>query len=194
MDIAIKNMVCPRCIQAVEQAIHELGFQPVRTQLGLAQLADPLDSLQLQQLNVKLKSLGFEIVDDPRNQLVEKIKAIIITHIHHLENGHTLFSEVLSNELNKEYSQLSKLFSTRAGITIEQFIILQKIEKVKELLAYQELTLSEIAYKMGYSSVAHLSAQFKKITELTPSQFKAHGSALRQSLDSIGDKKEKFTG
>jgi len=129
--------------------------------------------------------LGFEVLDDSRSQQIEKIKSTIIHYIHHATVPKFVFSDLLASELNKEYSQLSKLFSSTEGITIEQFVILQKIEKVKELLIYNQMNLSEIADKMGYSSVAHLSSQFKKTIGLAPSQFKAQGGKLRKTLDKL---------
>lgn len=178
-------MVCPRCISAVEKVFNDINIKPLQTQLGEIILSKELSVKQTAELKDKLEFLGFELLDDNRKQQIEKIKAIIIDHIHHLENGKFVFSEVLSNELNKEYSQLSKLFSVTEGITIEQFVILQKTEKVKELLIYNQMNLSEIADKMGYSSVAHLSSQFKKTIGLTPSQFKAQGIHLRKTLDKL---------
>ena len=178
-------MVCPRCITAVESLLYDMHEKPVYVQLGEVLLAEPLAGDQLHQLGVNLQKLGFELLDDTRKQQIEKIKSIVIDHIHYLDDGKFIFSEILSKELHKEYSQLSRLFSETEGITIEQYIIHQKIEKTKELLAYNEMNLSGIAFKLGYSSVAHLSGQFKKVTGLTPSQFKAQGINLRKSLDDV---------
>lgn len=178
-------MVCPRCISAVEKIFNDMNIMPLQIQLGEITLSKELSAKQTTALKDKLESLGFELLDDNRKQQIEKIKAIIIDHIHHHEDGKFVFSEILSNELNKEYSQLSKLFSVTEGITIEQFVILQKTEKVKELLIYNQMNLSEISDKMGYSSVAHLSSQFKKTIGLTPSQFKAQGIVLRKPLDKL---------
>ncbi len=183
--IYIKNMVCPRCITAVYKTLNDIGIEPTQVQLGEVLLKEEITNEQAILLREKLQTQGFELLDDARKQQIERIKAIVIEHIHHLEDGKLNFSEIISNELFKEYSQLSKLFSVTEGITIEQFVILQKIEKVKELLVYDQLNLSEIANKMGYSSVAHLSSQFKKTIGLTPSQFKAQGITLRKGLDSL---------
>lgn len=139
----------------------------------------------MKRFSVDLQKLGFELLDNSRTQQIEKIKSIVINHIHHLGDDKFIFSEIIAKELHKEYSQLSQLFSETEGITIEQYIIRQKIEKTKELLANNEMNLSEIADKLGYSSVAHLSTQFKKVTGLTPSGFKAQGIHLRKSLDNI---------
>lgn len=178
-------MVCPRCVSAVEKAFTQLSIDWVQVKLGEVILQKELNEKQYLLLQKSLQALGFELLDDAKKQQIEKIKAIIIENIHHLENGKLVFSEIISNELNKEYSQLSKLFSLTESITIEQYIILQKIEKVKELLVYNEMNLSEIASKMGYSSVAHLSTQFKKTTGLTPTLFKNQGLQQRKMLDQI---------
>lgn len=185
MKIYIKNMVCPRCISAVGKTFSEINIEPLQVLLGEVTLANELSVEQTDVLKQKLESLGFELLDDNRKQQIEKIKLIIINHIHYFEDNRFVFSEIIADELHKEYSQLSKLFSATEGITIEQFVILQKIEKVKELLAYNQMNLSEIADRLGYSSVAHLSAQFKKITGFTPSQFKAQGIHLRKPLDNL---------
>jgi AraC family transcriptional regulator len=185
MKIYIKNMVCPRCISAVEKVLSDINIETLQVILGEATLTENLDQNKTNLLKEKLESLGFELLDDARKQQIEKIKLIIINHIHHLEDNRFNFSEIIANELNKEYSQLSKLFSTTEGITIEQFVILQKTEKVKELLVYNQMNLNEIADRLGYSSVAHLSAQFKKTTGLTPTQFKAQGILLRKALDNL---------
>lgn len=178
-------MVCPRCISAVEQVLQDMEAQPVQVQLGEAVTGKELSDSEIISLNNRLKNIGFELVEDNKLQLIEKIKALVINQIHYSNEGNLVFSEVLSRSLNRDYSGLSKLFSASEGITIEQYIILQKIEKVKELLLYNELTLSEISYKMGYSSVAHLSAQFRKTTGFTPTAFRKQGNALRQPLDNV---------
>jgi len=183
--IYIKNMVCPRCISAVESLLSEMNIKSLHVHLGEVLLQKELNQKQTNQLRQQLDSLGFELLDDNLSQQITKIKSIIIHHIHHLEDVKFVFSEILAAELHKEYSQLSKLFSSTEGITIEQFVILQKIEKVKELLIYNQITLSEIADKMGYSSVAHLSSQFKKTVGLTPSQFKVQNKITRKTLDAI---------
>ncbi|HRI21207.1 MAG TPA: AraC family transcriptional regulator [Panacibacter sp.] len=154
-------------------------------QLGEVLLEDHLTSTQLQHLQSELRKLGFELLDDARKQQIDKIKSIIIDHIHYKEDEKFAFSEVLSKALHKEYSTISKLFSETEGITIEQYVILQKIEKVKELLVYNEMNLNEISFKLGYSSVAHLSAQFKKVTGLTPGNFKKLGNSHRTTLDKV---------
>lgn len=178
-------MVCQRCISAVAKTFADMNIELLQIQLGEVTLLKEINLEQTQELKRKIETLGFELLDNERQQVIEKIKSIVINHIHHLEDGKFIFSEVLANQLHKEYSQLSKLFSSTEGITIEQFVILQKIEKVKEFLVYKQMNLSEIADKMGYSSVAHLSTQFKKTIGLTPSQFKAQGIHLRKALDEV---------
>jgi AraC-like DNA-binding protein len=178
-------MVCPRCIKAVEGILRTVEANPLYIHLGEVLLERPLTAKQLDSASQQLRQLGFEVLDDTLSRQIEKIKSIIINHIHYTEDEKFIFSDVLSKELNKDYSVISKLFSETEGITIEQYVILQKIEKVKELLAYNEMNLNEISFKLGYSSSAHLSTQFKKVTGLTPTQFKAQGIQLRKFLNDI---------
>lgn len=183
MQLYIKNMVCPRCIAAVEQIFSSFGYEPMDVALGEVKLKETIPAEQLNEIADALAKQGFELLDDQKKQMIVKIKTIIIENIQNEVHNNTSFSELISSKLNKEYSALSKLFSSTEGITIEQYIILQKIEKVKELIIYDELNLSEIAFKLGYSSVAHLSSQFKKVIGLSPSEFKKQGSRSRNSLD-----------
>lgn len=185
MKLYVKNMVCPRCISAVEKTLSDINVKPIQVILGEITIDSELTDTQTELLKQKLELLGFELLDDTHKLQIEKIKLIIINHIHHLNDSRFFFSEIIADELNKEYSQLSKLFSATEGITIEHFVILQKTEKVKELLVYNQMNLSEIADLLGYSSVAHLSSQFKKTTGLTPSQFKAQGIHLRKTIDNL---------
>ena len=182
----IKNMVCQRCISAVQTELTKQGLEYLHVQLGEAIIKDVLTAEKTQCLAEALRRMGFELLDDQKQQLITKIKSIIINLIHHSDKPekHKL-SEVLTNNLHKDYSYLSSLFSEVEGVTIEKYLISQRIEKVKEMLIYDELTLSEIAYKNGYSSVAHLSAQFKKVTGLTPKHFKMSGINQRRALDQI---------
>ncbi|MEO7265085.1 MAG: AraC family transcriptional regulator [Ferruginibacter sp.] len=185
MKLYIKNMVCNRCIMVVKQQLENMKLQPLHVTMGEVELKKPLTEKQELQLNTKLKSLGFELLDDKKQMQIEKIKTLLIQQVQsgQLED-HFSITDFLIKSIHKDYSQLSRLFSEVEGITIEQFFILQKIEKVKELLIYAELNLSEIAWKLGYSSVAHLSSQFKRITGLTPSAFKKIGGS-RKSLDEV---------
>jgi YesN/AraC family two-component response regulator len=186
----IKNMVCNRCIMAVQQEFNKMGLHPETVTLGEVVLKEPgLTNEQLQDLDQRLVSLGFERIDDRRARLIEGIKNKIINMIHHQErlDLKSNWSDVLKDEFHYDYNYLSNLFSSVEGTTLEQYIIRQKIERAKELLFYDELTLSQIADRLGYSNVAHLSAQFKKVTGLTPSALKkSHdGHQSRKTLDNV---------
>src|ERR1700694_3198242 len=177
MILYIKNMVCHRCKMVVRTLLEQLELHPTAINLGEVVLAETeLHKEQVQVLSGALKKAGFELMDNHRSQLIEQIKAFIIHTIHYQEEQpKKKFSELLSKQLHHGYSYLSNLFSGVEGITIEQYIIRQKIEKVKELILYDELSLSQISFQLGYSSTAHLSAQFKKVTGLTASQFRQSG-------------------
>jgi AraC-like DNA-binding protein len=186
VQVAIKNMVCNRCIVAVKALLDDLGLAYASVQLGEVTLQKEPSEAQLRLLKEGLSALGFELLDDSKRKLIEKIKTIIIEQVHYSgENEQYNLSHLLSSKLHKDYSYLSHLFSEVEGTTIEKFGIRQKIEKAKELLVYNELPLSEIAFQLGYSSVAHLSAQFKKVTGLTPTHFKNMGGIHRKALDNI---------
>jgi YesN/AraC family two-component response regulator len=184
-DLFIKNMVCPRCIKVVTATLEEQHLDIADIQLGKATVKGNVSEEQLQQVSGALQQEGFTLIDDKKQQLIAGIKSIVVQAVHHsdLEEMKENFSTLLAGKLQKDYHYLSNLFSELEGTTIEQYIIQQKIERVKELLVYNELSLSEISYKMGYSSVAHLSAQFKKVTGLTPSKFKQLKAPERISLD-----------
>lgn len=188
-ELYIKNMVCQRCILVVKEEIIKSGLTPVKIELGYAQLEESLDNETSAHLAKKLTQHGFELLDDGRTRVIENIKNIIISRIHHNDtlDIKVNWSDLLAGELNQDYNSLSTVFSSVEGITVEQYIIRQKIERVKELLFYDELNLSEISYKVGYSSVQHLSTQFKKVTGQTPSQFKTlrKEENLRKPLDSV---------
>ncbi len=178
-------MVCNRCILVVRQELEKLKMVPENIGLGEVIFIKPPTEKQLSALDKNLGELGFEVLDDAKQKQIEKIKMLLIKKVQSgsLEE-HFSLSDLLSNVLHKDYSSISRLFSEVSGSTIEQFFILQKIEKVKEWLVYDELTLSEIAWKLGYSSVAHLSAQFKKVTGLTAGSFKKMGGH-RKSIDQV---------
>ena len=179
-------MVCNRCITAVRTEFENLDIIPLHVSLGEVELKDELPPQKISQLQKNLNYLGFELLTDSRKKLIEKIKNYIIQQVHYNETDEKKkFSILLSEKLNKDYSVLSNLFSQVEGITIEKYIINQKIEKAKELLVYNELNLSEIAFKLGYSSVAHLSGQFKKITGLSASDFIKLHNKNRKALDKI---------
>lgn len=187
MNIYIKNMVCNRCIMVVRQELEKLGLQPIQVTLGEVELKNELSQEEKKALRESLGTLGFELLDDKKARLVEKVKNAIIEIIHYGDDldNRIKFSKQIEKKVGVDYHSLSTLFSATEGTTIEKFIIHQRIEKVKELLVYNELTLSEIAYKTGYSSVQHLSTQFKKVTGLTPSYFKQIKNIKRKPLDEV---------
>ena len=186
MMLYIKNMVCDRCKMVVKSELEKLDIPVQKVTLGEAAIERALSNEELDAVNSSLLAAGFELLDNKTARIIEKIKNIIVDIIHHKKEPISInYSDYISSELNKDYSYLSNLFSEVEGITIEKYIILQKIEKVKELLVYNELSLSEIAYQLNYSSVAHLSSQFKKVTGLTPTYFKNIKSDKRRSLDKI---------
>lgn len=182
----IKNMVCNRCIMAVKSELDKLGIEPNDVQLGEVTFERELTAQEKEKFSKALVSLGFEMIDDKKSRIIEQIKNIIIDLVHHQDNDiKTNLSELLSEKLHHDYSYLSNLFSEVEGTTIEKYFIAQKIEKVKELLVYDELSLSEIAFRLNYSSVAYLSNQFKKVTGLSPSHFKKIREDRRKPLDEV---------
>lgn len=182
----IKNMVCNRCIMVVQNELDKLGIKATNIKLGEVTLKKELTSKERNALDEALVSLGFQVIDDKKSRIIEKIKNVIIDLVHHQDNNtKNNLSEVLSSELHHDYNYLSSLFSEVEGTTIEKYFIAQKIEKVKELLVYDELSLSEIAFQLNYSSVAYLSNQFKKVTGLTPSHFKQIKADKRKPLDEV---------
>jgi AraC-like DNA-binding protein len=173
MKIYIKYMVSLRCKMFVKEELQKLGLNCVSVDLGMIEVHGDITVQQLETLGEKLKKGGLELLDDKKNILVEKIKSIIVEMIHHAEDLPKLNdSDYISEKLGYDYTYLSNTFSEVKGITIQQYIIQHKIERVKELLLYDELTLTEIAHRLHYSSVAHLSNQFKNVTGLTPTYFK----------------------
>lgn len=186
MKIFIKNMVCDRCISAVESIFNDADIPLQSVNLGEVETASEISDQELSAIERRLEETGFERIKDSAHQLIEKIKNFIITKISELDiDEDFLLSEFLSAKLHKDYSSLSKTFSQNENITLEQFFILQKIEKVKELLLYGEFTLTEIAGKLGYKSVQHLSSQFRNSTGFTPTEFKKLKVHNRKPLDSI---------
>ncbi|PKR80205.1 AraC family transcriptional regulator [Brumimicrobium salinarum] len=180
----IKNMVCPRCITAVENTLKEMQIQTEKVQLGQVFLKEDLTDKVRDELSQKLNELGFELLSSTTAQLISEIKTAIIQQIHHTSEPLSInFSDFLSTELNYDYTYLSRLFSEVEGITINRFIIIQKIEKVKELLFYGEMTTAEIAHQLNYNSVAYLSGVFKKETGMTLSQFKELRDPDRKGID-----------
>jgi AraC-like DNA-binding protein len=184
----VKNMVCDRCIRVVREELENLGIEIKSIILGEVETAKPLPQLPINHISEKLQKNGFELIEDNKAKIIEKIKKEIISAIQQYEEidlEKINFSSYLSDKLNKDYPYLSSLFSKTQGITIEHFVIMQKIEKAKEFLKYGELTLSEIAFWLGYSSVQHLSRQFKNITGFTASQYKSNINSLRKSIDKV---------
>lgn len=187
MKLFIKNMVCARCKMAVTAALEKLDIKPLLVELGEVTLAEPLTPVEMEGFQTVLTNLGFELITDKTSKLIEQIRQLLIELAQNTDADklRVNVSVWLAEKLNKDYSYISSLFSSVEGQTIEQFLIKQKIEKVKELLVYDELTLSEVSYKLGYSSVAHLSNQFRKVTGLTPTQFKQLRTVKRSPLDEL---------
>ncbi len=183
----IKNMVCNRCVKVVGDELSKLNIEIEDIELGKVTIPSILDERQMSDIRDVLLENGFELIDDKKGKLIDSIKTLIISKIHYTpELSEPInFSDYISREIGHDYSYLSNLFSASEGVTIEKYIINQKIEKVKELLVYDELTLNEISYLLGYSSVQHLSSQFKKITGLTPSHFKQLKENRRKPLDKV---------
>ena len=179
-------MVSLRCKMLVTAELENLGLRYKRVDLGEAELDEDISAEKWNELNTALKRSGIELMDDKKSILIEKIKNVVVELVHYSEERLEInFSDHLSRKLNHDYTYLANLFSESQGITIEHFHILHKIERVKELLIYDELNITEIAWRMDYSSVAHLSNQFKKITGLTPSFFKKIKKKRRDSLEDI---------
>ncbi len=184
----IKNMVCNRCIRVVREELEKLGLRTGRIELGEAEIIGG-KPLEMDKVRTVLLENGFELVEDKRVKLIERIKLLILRLVRndYRTSGMPLNnSEYIAQELGHDYHYLSSLFSSVENVTIEQYLILQRIERVKELLKYGEMTLSEIADVTGYSSVQHLSNQFRKITGMTPTYFKALKNALRNPIDKVG--------
>jgi AraC family transcriptional regulator len=187
MKLFIKNMVCPRCILVIDRELKELNLFPKNIELGIVEFESPLTEEQINSISLRLVPLGFELLNDSRNKQVEEIKNLLIKIIQgNKVEGHFSVKKYLSLHICKEYSYLSKLFSEKESITIEQYFILLKLEKVKELITYGEQTLNDIAWSLGYSSVQHLSAQFKRVLGMSTREFKNSISMKRKSIDQVG--------
>lgn len=186
MTLYIKYMVSIRCKMVVKSELDKLGLHYGVVELGEVHVNEQISDDQREQLRQELQRSGLELMDDKKAILVEKIKNVIVEMVHYEDElPKTNFSDYLSEKLNYNYTYLANLFSETKGITIEHFMILHKIERVKELILYDELNLSEIAWKLHYSSVAHLSHQFKKITGLTPSYFKSLREKRHDTLENV---------
>ena len=187
MLLHVKNMVCERCILIVRQQLERLNFQVHHISLGQVQISPEPDEAQLEEINAAFKALGFELLDNEKEKLVEQIKNQVIRLVHYsnLAEINQGLIHVVADALHKEPAYLSRTFSEVEGLTIEKYIIQQKIEKVKELLEYGEMNLNEISLQMGYSSSAHLSSQFKSVTGQSPSQYKSSSQQKRRALDQV---------
>lgn len=186
MTLRIKNMVCPRCVAAVRQVLEETGSEVRNVTLGEAEIRGELSDEAKARIGKRLSELGFELLEDRRSRIIEAVKNSLIGHLHSASADEEIrLSEFLGSRIGLDYKYLSSLFSETEGRTIENYYIALKIERVKELLVYDEMTLSEIAWRLGYSSVAHLSAQFKRVTGLTPSRYKRSSGGKRRSLDEV---------
>ena len=186
LKIYIKNMVCIRCQMVVKSELEKLGLRFIDVKIGEANIVEDIPAEKLKHLDIALRKSGLQLMDSKKSILVEKIKSAIIELVHYTDEQIKVnLSNYLSDKLHYDYTYLANLFSEVKGITIEKFYLTHKIEKVKELIVYDELNLSEIAYKMHYSSVSHLTNQFKKYTGLTPSHFKQLKNKRRVTLEDI---------
>lgn len=184
--IYIKNMVSLRCKMMVQEELRKLGLGYITVELGAVELLEKITKQQREALKANLLESGLELLDDKKSILIEKIKNVITELIHYSDElPNVNFSDYLSKKLQYDYTYLANTFSEMKGITIQQFIILHKIEKVKELLLYGELNLTEISYKLHYSSVAHLSNQFKKVTGLTPTAYQQLKNKRTNNLENV---------
>jgi AraC-like DNA-binding protein len=185
MKIAIKNMVCQRCVRVVKEELEKAGFQPVNVTLGEAELGDA--AADTKKLASVLATNGFELLEEKSARLIKDIKQFAVKFVRSgmAETANVKFSKLLEDEFHKDYGYLSQLFSHAENTTLEKYLIAQKVELVKEWLVYDELTLSEMSYRLGYSSVAHLSNQFKQVTGFSPSAFKKLKHRQRKGIDEI---------
>ncbi len=187
-ELFIKNMVCSRCIRTVEKIFSGAGVKPEGVVLGRATLKSSPSEDQLNLITKGLHEEGFELLDDKQSRIVERIKTLLISEIHYqqgIKKESVNFSDFLARALEHDYSYLSKLFSAVEGITIEKYMITQKIERVKELIIYDEMNIQEISHLLNYSSSQHLSNQFRQVTGMTPTRFKQTHSHERRHLDHI---------
>ena len=190
MQLLIKNMVCNRCVRVVREELENLGLTVSQVELGIATISSNATSINTDLIQSTLQKAGFELIEDPRSSVIEQIKHLIINEIHHHKGEKPLsqnFSDFLVGKLGYEYAYLSTLFSSTEKMTIEKYIIAQKIERTKALLLNGELSLSEIAWKLDYSSVAHLSNQFKQVEGNTPTDFKRKNNNTRLSIDALNN-------
>lgn len=186
MKLYIKNMVCNRCKMVVKSELEKLGLRTLAVDLGEVEIAADLEGYQRQDVHAALQKFGFALLDDKKSVIIERVKNLIVDLVQNKNNQlKTNLSDYLSRELNHDYTYITNLFTQVEGTTIEQYFIAQKIERVKELLVYDEMSLSEISYQLNYSSVSHLSKQFKKVTGLTPSHYKQLKEKKRNPLEEL---------
>lgn len=186
MTLYVKYMVSLRCKMVVKQELNKLGLHYINVDLGTIEILENITEFQKEQLGENLKVFGLQLLDDKRKIIIEKIKAVIVEMVHYSDEVPKVnFSDSISEKLGYDYSYLANIFSVVKGITIQQYIIMHKIERVKELLLYDELSLNQISHQMHYSSVAHLSSQFKKVTGLTPSYFKKLKKGRLKNLEDL---------
>ncbi len=186
MKLYIKNMVCSRCKMVVKSELEKLGLHLFSVELGEVETVSEISDTQKKEIANHLKGFGFELIDDKKSRTIEKIKLLIIDLVHQKNNEiNTNLSDYIVSHLSQDYNTISNLFSEVENTTIEKYFIHQKIEKVKELLMYDEMNLSEIAFQLNYSSVAHLSNQFKKVTGFSPTYFKQLKSKKRKQTEDL---------
>lgn len=187
MKLSVKNMVCPRCVESVSDILTGMDISQAQVELGSVYLDKKLSSEEINQLSQQLQEKGFELIFDRESELVNEVKSAIIKYVDHLENDKNpeKLSVFVSGLTNYNYSYLSKIYSDQTGNTVETHLIEMKIERVKELLSFGKWTLSEIAWKLKYSSVQYLSNQFKKVTGMTVTEFRKTDQKARKSLDQI---------
>lgn len=185
MELKIKNMVCPRCIMAVTETLDKLGLTPDSVSLGKVHVKEVLDKEKLSELDNALRAIGFELIHDEQTELVDRIKQAIIDTVRAEKPSTLPVSVILKRMLGIEFSVLSRTFAAVEGRTIEKYYLLQRVERVKELIDYNELSIKEIAYQSGFSSIAHLSRQFKQLTGLTPTEYKGSVEEEREGVDKV---------
>ncbi|MBN8642842.1 MAG: helix-turn-helix transcriptional regulator [Flavobacteriales bacterium] len=186
MKLHIKNMVCSRCKIVVKSVFENMGINPVSVDLCEVELKNDIQEIQKNELLKNLRAVGFDLINDRKSKTIDKIKTVIIDLVQNKGNDLKInLSNYLSQELHQDYNTLSNLFSEVENTTIEKYFINQKIEKVKELIMYDELSLSEIAYSLNYSTVSHLSNQFKKVTGFSPTHFKNIKTSKRKQIEDL---------
>ena len=186
MKLYIKNMVCNRCKMVVKSELEKFGLHIISVELGQVDIIETLNKEKVTELNEVLVRVGFELIEDKKSRVIEKVKNLIIDLVYSKSNLLKInLSESITTTVGQDYSYISSLFSQQENITIEHYYILQKIERVKELIVYDELSLSEIAFQLNYSSTSHLSKQFKKVTGLTPTDFKNLKGQKRMSIENL---------